>query len=108
MKKLYSIFDHIGWRNANGTSDDIDNTCGSWKQHYIDETGQPWPDTCRHRGCNNTAEDGCHVYNSTRFGRKLFIVPLCKGCNHIDRSFNLKPGTVLSDIEDKKKAKNKY
>ena len=107
MKKLYSIFDHIGWRNANGTSKDVDNTCGSWKQHYIEETGLPWPDTCRHRGCNNIAEDGCHIFNPTKFGTKVYIVPLCKACNHIKGPFSLKNNTVLSDLEDEEKTKDK-
>ena len=108
MKKLYSIFDHIGWRNADGTSKDINTTYGSWKNYYLEETGEPWPKTCRHRECNEPAEDGCHVYNATRFGtKKLFIVPLCKACNHINGPFSLKAGTVLADLEDEKKTKDK-
>lgn len=53
----------IGWKNKKGTSTRY-CSCGSWKQHWINNTNESWPNKCSVDGCNNTAILGAHVINS--------------------------------------------
>lgn len=82
------------WKNKKGTSGRSCN-CGSWKQHWINNSGKSWPSTCSIDGCNNSATLGAHVINSNVSGEK--IVPACDSCNKLDGEFDLKGGvTVVS------------
>jgi hypothetical protein len=71
-----------GWKNKSGTAD-CSCKCGSWKQHWLNFSGQPWPKKCSIVGCENPAEVGAHLWNPT-YGGVLpeVIVPLCKDCNN--------------------------
>lgn len=81
-----------GWKNKKGTAERA-CSCGSWKQHWINYSGQSWPYICSVEGCYKTAEMGAHVYNSN-FGAKEYIIPTCTSCNGKDETFSIKAGTV--------------
>lgn len=80
------------WKNKKGTSN-RSCSCGSWKQHWINNSGKSWPSTCSISGCNNNATLGLHIINSNVSGEK--IVPACDSCNGLDSEFNLKGGITL-------------
>ena len=42
------------WKNKKGTGGRSCNY-GSWKQHWINNSGKSWPSTCSIKGCNNSA-----------------------------------------------------
>lgn len=81
-----------GWKNKKGTGGRSCN-CGSWKNHWINNTDKSWPSTCSIAGCNNSATLGAHVINSNISGEK--IIPSCDSCNKLDGEFNLKGGITL-------------
>ena len=80
------------WRNKIGTSG-RNCRCGSWKQHWINFSGQKWPTTCSVDGCYSFPTLGAHIYNNEVSGEK--IVPMCDACNKLTGSFNLKGGITL-------------
>ncbi|WP_139816719.1 hypothetical protein [Paenibacillus barengoltzii] len=81
-----------GWKNKKGTGSRSCN-CGSWKDHWINNSKKAWPSTCSISGCNNAATLGAHVINSKVSGEK--IVPACASCNKLDSEFSLKGGVTL-------------
>ena len=81
-----------GWKNKKGTGG-RSCKCGSWKNHWINNTGKSWQSTCSIAGCNNPATLGAHIINSSVSGEK--IVPACDSCNKLDGEFNLKGGVTL-------------
>lgn len=94
----------IGRKNKNGTSARTCN-CGSWKQHWINASGKPWPKTCSIAGCDNDAEVGAHIINKDVSGE--YIVPACKSCNNSTSAFSLKPGITLISANKQKTCKAK-
>ena len=82
-----------GWKNKNGTSD-RSCYCGTWKQHWINYSGEEWPSRCSVRGCLNSAEVGAHIYN-TDISKKEYIAPMCRSCNRLVGEFSLKPNVTL-------------
>lgn len=80
------------WKNKKGTSSRSCN-CGSWKQHWINQSSKSWPDRCSVKGCSNEATLGAHVINASVSGEK--IVPACDSCNKLDNEFDLKAGVTL-------------
>lgn len=83
-----------GWKNKSGTSGRACK-CGSWKQHWINNSGKAWPLFCSVSGCMGTAEVGAHVYNTSAEVYGEYIVPTCKGCNARADEFSLDGGTTL-------------
>lgn len=81
-----------GWGNKVGTADRSCN-CGSWKQHWINKTGDNWPNTCSVSGCSSAATLGAHVYHNAVQGER--IVPMCAECNALTDKFSLKGGTKI-------------
>ena len=81
-----------GWKNKGGTSSRSCN-CGTWRQHWINCSGKPWPDKCSISGCTNKATLGAHIINSGVSGEK--IVPACDSCNKLSGEFTLKDGVTL-------------
>lgn len=81
-----------GWKNKSGTSD-RSCSCGSWKQHWINNSGKEWPTYCSVDGCSNRATLGAHIYNSNADGE--WIAPMCESCNKINREFSLKGKITL-------------
>lgn len=81
-----------GWKNKNGTSGRSCN-CGTWRNHWINNSGKAWPTTCSVELCRNSATLGGHVINSEVSGER--IVPLCDSCNKLTGTFKLKGGVTL-------------
>jgi hypothetical protein len=81
-----------GWKNKNGTGN-RSCSCGSWKQHWINASGKPWPKECSIQGCTNNATLGAHIINSSVSGER--IVPACDSCNKLSGEFTLKGGVTL-------------
>lgn len=81
-----------GWKNKNGTAN-RSCSCGSWKQHWINFSGEDWPIFCSVSGCFNFATLGAHVINSAVSGEK--IAPMCESCNKLTTEFSLKDKTPL-------------
>ena len=85
------------WKNKGGTSQLPSCGCGSWKNHWLNDSGRDWPRECSCDGCHGKAEDGGHIVSATNGRGDVYIVPMCKSCNspYNTKSFFLKPGTVL-------------
>ena len=67
---------------------------GSYKKHWIDWTGQPFPELCQMKECPNKAELGAHIYIykwrvhyisgltlSPDYFKDYYILPCCQKCN---------------------------
>ena len=87
------------WKNKNGTGDRSCN-CGSWEKHWINFSGEKWPDKCSVRGCTNKPTLGAHVIHSSVSGER--IVPMCDSCNKNTKPFNLKASTAFADADTSK------
>ena len=83
-----------GWKNKKGTTN-RSCKCGSWKQHWINFSGKPWPTKCSISGCNGTADVGAHIINSDEDVHGEYIVPACYSCNQVDGEFDLKEHVTL-------------
>lgn len=81
-----------GWKNKSGTSD-RSCKCGSWKQHWINNSNEKWPTCCSVAGCDNKATLGAHIYNPNVEGE--WIVPMCESCNKNNSEFSLTGGITL-------------
>ena len=86
------MFPTKDWKNKKGTGDRICK-CGSWKNHWINYSGQSWPIYCSCKDCYNKATLGAHLIND--FVNGEFIVPLCNECNSRNDAFELKVGTII-------------
>ena len=53
----------------------------SWKDFWMCNTGQEWPQKCRIKGCTKPAFGGGHVYVDGYSYFDFFIIPLCRSCN---------------------------
>lgn len=93
------IVTNIAWKNKNGTGDRYCN-CGSWKNHWINNSGKHWPIECSVLGCNNIATLGAHIINKNVSGE--YIVPVCNSCNKLDSEFDLKGGVMLVSANKQK------
>ena len=80
------------WKNKVGTGNRACR-CGSWKQHWINFSGQSWPNSCSVKGCNNSPTLEGHVINVNVSGEK--IIPMCDSCNQFSGPFDLKSGTTF-------------
>jgi len=81
-----------GWKNKGGTGDKYCN-CGSWKNHWINNSKKSWPSVCSISGCFNIPTLGAHIYNRNVQGE--YIAPACDSCNRLSDEFYLKPGVTL-------------
>lgn len=81
-----------GWKNKGGTGV-RSCKCGTWAQHWVNQSSASWPGQCSVSGCSNQATLGAHVINPDVTGER--IVPMCSSCNGLTRSFNLKGGVTL-------------
>ena len=89
-------------RNIKGTSDDKPLGYNSWRDYWIENTGQKWPNECRIFGCTNSAFAGGHV--NVKGYEEPFIIPLCRSCNsgyNSDiMSVNVRTKAVIIDEEE--------
>jgi hypothetical protein len=76
-----------GWSNSVGTTDDS-CSCGTWKDHWINNTNKSWPNDCSLNNCPSNPSLGAHVENSAVSGVR--IVPMCDSCNGKNGSFTLR------------------
>jgi hypothetical protein len=69
-------------RNARGTSRRRACDCGTWIDHWYNETGSR-RSTCAVLGCSDIATVGAHVVDVSRRGARPhhWIVPTCHHCN---------------------------
>lgn len=83
-----------GWKNKPKTGTLECKTCHTWIRHWESFSGKDRPSECSIVGCNSTATEGAHVYNTGHVG--TWIVPTCHVCNTgLEHTFELKMGTVL-------------
>ena len=75
-----------GWVNKGGTDDSV-CSCGTWKQHWINFAGQPWPEVCSVSACLRAPILGAHIQNAQYTGEH--IVPMCGICNGRGGAFSL-------------------
>lgn len=88
-----------GWKNKRGTGNRSCG-CGSWKKHWINCSGKPWPRECSVLGCDHPATLGAHIINSNESGE--YIVPTCAECNAMNLEFDLKGGITLVSANKQK------
>lgn len=88
-----------GWKNKNGTSNRACK-CGSWKNHWINNSGEKWPTECSVLGCDNVPTLGAHIINNNVSGE--YIVPTCDSCNKSSFEFDLKGGVRLISANKQK------
>jgi len=81
-----------GWSNKAGTAERA-CSCQTWKQHWLNFSGRPWPAQCAVQTCASRPTLGAHVINPAVSGER--IIPTCEACNHRSGHFSLKPATVL-------------
>ena len=81
-----------GWSNKGGTAERACK-CGTWQQHWINESKKPWPTTCSVQGCSSKPTLGAHIINPQVSGER--IVPMCSSCNNLTGSFTLKGSISL-------------
>ena len=81
-----------GWKNKSGTSG-RSCSCGSWKNHWINNSSKSWPSSCSVSGCTNGATLGAHVINANVTGER--IIPACDSCNKRSDEFDLKGNVTL-------------
>ncbi len=82
-----------GWSNRIGTAE-LDCVCGSWRQHWVNHSGESWPSQCSVLGCTNPATVGAHIVQPAVTGVR--IAALCDACNKRSGTFTLKDGTRLA------------
>lgn len=88
-----------GWKNKEGTGT-RSCKCGSWKNHWINNSGKAWPAKCSVASCNNAATLGAHIINPDVAGE--YIVPACDSCNKLNVEFDLKGGITLISANKQK------
>lgn len=86
------------WANKSGTSD-RECKCGSWKAHWLSQSGKNWPTQCSIDGCSSSPTLGAHIYNASETGE--YIAPFCDACNKKTGKFNLKTGVTLVSANKK-------
>ena len=82
----------ILWKNKKGTSE-RSCKCGSWKKHWENFSGIPFPIFCSVKDCNNDATLGAHIIGLD--SKKEYIVPVCDSCNKSKNLFVLIPNAIL-------------
>lgn len=75
------------WKNKKGTGERF-CSCGSWKNHWMNFSNEPWPNECSVFGCTNKPTLGAHVFRTDN--SKEMIVPMCAACNKKEDEFLLK------------------
>ena len=89
-------------RNIKHTSSDKPLGYQSWKEFWIINTGQKWPNECRIFGCTGNAFAGGHVFVDGC--QESFIIPLCRSCNSAHNtdtmSVNMRTAAVIIDQDE--------
>ena len=91
-----------GWKNKKGTGE-RSCKCGSWRNHWLRFSPEPWPTKCAVDGCNNAATLGAHIFLSgTMSPDNEYIIPTCDSCNKLESQFSVKSGTIFVPANRKK------
>jgi hypothetical protein len=77
------------YKNLNGTSPYKCKCVGGWLGHFR-AFGIGTSTKCAVLGCGNPSEVGGHVQKVRSTDESWYIVPLCKACNTLTESFELK------------------
>ena len=93
------ILTNAKWKNKKGTAERFCR-CGSWKNHWMNNSGKAWPFCCSVAGCINRADVGAHIINSE--SREEWIVPMCRDCNQRTDEFVLSIETILVSANKEK------
>jgi hypothetical protein len=88
----YTVITAFGWSNKKETINTKCN-CGTWKQHWLNYSGQSWPQICSVQGCLEYPTHGAHIINQYVTGTK--IVPVCSSCNSLNTAFDLDGDVIL-------------
>lgn len=91
-KEVVVVLTNLNWKNKSGTGE-RSCACGSWKKHWINFSGESWPNQCSVSGCTNAPTLGGHVINAAVNGE--WIVPMCDSCNKKNAPFNIEVGITL-------------
>lgn len=89
----------VGWANKGGTSKRSCN-CSSWKQHWLNDSSQQWPNECFVRDCSSKPILGAHIYNPDVSGE--YIAPFCDSCNKRSDKFDLKGRVTIVSANKQK------
>jgi hypothetical protein len=97
-----------GWKNKGGTSTRSPECCycGTWKNHWLENTNKPWPKKCSIFNCDEPPTSGAHIFHPD-VGYEV-IVPACSSCNNPSNTnlFSLKSETI-SVYANQDKCENK-
>ena len=75
----------------------------SWKQYWKDHTRNDWPHRCPIFGCTKSPSCGGHVYIDGHSNEsEVYIIPLCKSCNHYKKKAwkKVNEGTEAVEVEE--------
>lgn len=80
-----------GWKVQQGAGEP--KAGGTWKDHWLRNSGQSWPSLCSLFGRNNQAEAILIVQHPSLPG--FFAVPVCRFCVKRTGEVALKPNSAL-------------
>ena len=69
----------VGSSSESPIRHDIKKRYSSFKNQWIEETGQSWPSKCSTKGCCNEPTVGAHIFMNKK--ENAYLVPMCHGCN---------------------------
>ena len=88
-------------KNSQSTSNLQPSPYDSWLEYWESKKGEinpnkslPCPAGCG-KIINRDDLDGCHVQKVLSFTGKMYIVPLCSGCNHRTDSFYVEENLLV-------------
>lgn len=81
-------------KNIRGTSEK-NCSCGTWLDHWQRFSYQKVPRNCSIIACFERAEVGAHIKKANSDDHRIFIVPLCRGCNKITEEFSIRDDVLL-------------
>jgi hypothetical protein len=76
-------------------------SCGSWLQHWENNTITRVPLLCVANGCNNFAKVGGHVKKTDTGANDAFIIPICDSCNNLTEEYTVLDGHFVSANKSK-------
>ena len=80
--------------NIDGTSDNS-CSCGSWLDHWKNDSRQSIPTYCSEKNCTKKPEVGAHVQKDNSYDKDWYIVPLCSEHNKKATSLEVVDSVVL-------------
>lgn len=85
----------ISVKNLNGTADNpVPAPYSSWIEFWKAKSGKKTPTKCPKCGQQLTDPVGAHVKKSSQ-DRHWYIVPICRGCNQANTSFEVEESLLV-------------